>query len=398
MRFLKNLILWLLFLGLAMFAALHIILNRNGKEVVCQRLEQVFHRKVEVGWVGTRLPFDLVLRGVKIPGLFSVREVVVKQGLLCGFGNEFLLTELRLDGAEFSLNKQGNASERITFPRMMVKRLVVSGSTITYCESPEVLDATRVTVTDFFCRLENANFPLAPNLINFNLSGKIPWGRQDAAEGKISCEGWVNLAKKDIAAQLRVHDIDGLHFKPFFNGWIDFDKMNIGTARLNLDSDITGLDNNVTMDCHAELVEVKFNSRAEGEEVNKEEKVANVIFGLFKQTDQGRISLDFKVRTTLDSPEFGFGVVKRALDAKVTDVFNRSGRGTAPLAKVPAQIVSGAFKGAAELTRAVIGGTVSIGRGIKDSLGYSFHKREKAVNDEIEKVSEENSGAQPVPK
>jgi hypothetical protein len=145
-----------------------------------------------------------------------------------------------------------------------------------------------------------------------------------------------------------------------------------------------GLKNDVTMDCHLEMVEYRFGERKEGESEQREEKVTSTIFEIVKALNKGRIVLDFKMRTKMDSPEFGFGVIHSAFDAKVSQAIPYA---RPKLVSLPVRVVGGTFSTAADLTRSVVNGTVSIGKALTSVLSHSF-RREQEVLDEADSQAE----------
>jgi hypothetical protein len=415
-KFLKVLGIVLLIMSLVFTAGLHMFLHKNGSRLVRSALKHTFHRPVKVGSVKSVFPFGLKIKNIEVNDLFTVRRAIVRGGMLDIFSGNLVFSELQLTEAEINVYKQAicplpisaaaeesknsapaavpaeavvaNAS---TIPAeasagsssishyFFVKRLVIIDGTVNFIDPDKGAEGVKVAVTGINGQVRNLQFPAVSSVItSFTLTGGIPWGDK-TGEGKIDLNGWINLVDKDMRADLKVTDIDALTFYPYCQEWMPMDKSRIGKARVNFQSQITGLKNDVTMDSHLDLASLQFKERKEGEPEQRAEKVTAAIVNILQANNMGKISLDFKIRTKMDSPEFGFGVIRSAFETKVSEAIrqeaNRPG-----LVKAPARIVGGTFKAAADLTRAVISGTVDIGSAVTSSFKRFFSREQPAPN------------------
>jgi hypothetical protein len=389
LRVLKVLFFLLVFVLLSAAVGLHIFISKEGRKLVQAKLEQTFQRKVTVGSVHTSFPFALVVRDVEMKDVLFIEQAVAQGGIFDIFSGNFVLDHLLISRATLNLVKHaekpppaagegaaaGTASPDnaicLIIPRILLKKVIITDSTLNLIDWGVNDAGLKVTVKNMDAQVENVNLPVTgAGVSSFSMRGVIPWENM-AENGKVRLEGWIDLSKKDMRASLNLQDIDGLYFYPYFSGWIDSEKAKLSKAKLNFTSQMTGLNNDVTMDCHLELTDVQMKPHAEGEPEDRAEKITNVVLELLKSMNQGKIAIDFKVLTTMDSPKFGYGVIQSAFNSKIKECIQAEELKPS-LVKLPARIVGGVFKTAADLTRSVINGTVGIGQAIGKSLQASF--------------------------
>jgi hypothetical protein len=111
--------------------------------------------------------------------------------------------------------------------------------------------------------------------------------------------------------------------------------------------------------------------------VEKTEKVTNLVLDTLKELDQGKIVLNFNIKTKMDRPEFGIGNIRMAFEDRIAQL--RAGTGVKPehILMLPAKILEGGVKGATDLTKAVIDGTFAVGKEIKNAVEDSFTRQPK---------------------
>jgi hypothetical protein len=161
---------------------------------------------------------------------------------------------------------------------------------------------------------------------------------------------------------------------------VDLEKARIEKATLNFISTIHGLNNNVTADCHLELADIvrKPRSPEDSPEREKAEQIADAVLDLFRAMNQGKIVLDFIIRTKMDRPEFGFKSVKSAFEEKLALASKANGSfQPQDLLMLPGKLLEGAVKGATDFSKAVIEGTFAVGNQLKKSVEDTFKKEPK---------------------
>jgi hypothetical protein len=374
----------------------------NGRSLLVNKLNSVFRREVFVGTVKTRLPFDLIIKDVEVKDLFKIGEVFAQGGVFDILGGNFILPELRIKRAVVNLEKPARAElqdtplpqepvvdknvttptlainvtktavpeEAFKLPNIILRRCIVSDSIFNFVDRSVADRYIKVTVKDVNIKIENLELPVRTSEITyFELTGKIPW-QNIAEEGKIWFQGWINFFKKDMRAELKIGDIDGVYLHPYYSNWVDLEKSRIQKAKLNFFSEIVGLNNDVTADCHLELTRIEFKPRPEDQPQEKAERIATAVIDIFKAINEGKIVLDFKFKTKMDNPEFGLNkIIKMAVQDKIKEA--RKGDSDTVFT-VPGKIIGGTISSATDLTKALINGTMSVGKELKKAIEGSF--------------------------
>ncbi len=413
MRLLHKVLIVIFAIFAVMFIAAHVYVNLKGRELLTRKLTDVFKREVKVGTVYSSLPFNIYARNIEVKDLFTIDKIYGGAAFFDLVNKSLDFSTLKIYNPKVTLvrsivkptepiapapapalsetaapgdkvfNKAllAEASKDIVFkptlasPGFFARRVRILGGEFTFVDKNTGTDknitirANKINVNIENFNLTAAGFPI----ISFLLNGKIPW-TQGKEEGSVAFQGWVNLVKKDIQATLRVRDIDGLYLYPYYATWVNLEKSRIERARLDFTSVIHGLNNEVSADCRLELSDIAFKPRAPEEQKERGEKLAEIVLDMFKSMGQGNISLDFTVKTKLDSPVFCFSDIKMAIENKLSKA--REGTGITPegVAQVPGKIIGGTVKSFSDITKAVIAGSVGIGKELTSAIGGAFKK------------------------
>lgn len=389
------------------FISLHIIVNIKGKDILTAKLEGAFKKKVTIASVTTSFPLDLHIKGLEVENLFKIDELVAGGGVLDIFRRSFRLSSLKIIKPEvyieraapgkpiakvepapqvnYTQNKLSSAAagqlspnplmlaqRKLLSPKFSVGRFAVSRGTLNFIDKSAGDKELKVRIQDVYLKIDNLNFKGSGfQITSFEFRGKVPW-REGQKEGKIEIEGWIDFAKKDMKAAVNISDIDGVYLYPYYSQWVDLEKARIESAKLNFTSNITGLNNNLTAECHLELTDIVRKPRAPEELSQKEERITNTIIDTFKAVDQGKIILDFTYRTKMNRPEFGFGVISMAFQNKLNNGLKDKRLGVDAVVKIPVHLVEGTVKGAADISKAAIAGTSGIAIEVKKALQAAF--------------------------
>jgi hypothetical protein len=277
-------------------------------------------------------------------------------------------------------------------PSLIFHHLRIVDGVLVYSDlavSPET-GGIKITVTDLDVTVTNTyQFP-KEIVTKFALSADIPW-KDSPEKGSVKLDGWMNYDRKDMRAMLEMKDIDALYLYPYYSGWFSLDKANIQKAKLAFISNVTGLNNDVTAACHLELTELSFKQREADAEQSRSERIAQKVLQFFQAMNNGKVNLDFSIRTKMDSPEFGLNSIKNAFYNMLNQARREQGSAAAKVMEVPGQVVGGTVKGVSDVSSALIGGVMSVGRELGRSLKASF-RRESPVSE----TSQGSAPAEPV--
>ncbi len=418
MRFRVKILLVVVIFLVFFFVYLHIFVNIKGKPLVVAKLQETFDRKTKIGSLTTSFPATIHIKNIEVEGLFRVDEVVAGGGLFDIFRKSFRLSTLKIIRPVVTLEKgliqspvkdspipiptptfipsdsdlQKKMDNKTTapnlnpmditkgkflFPRFYIDHLFISDATFIFIDRSIGSDGISIKIEHLKMKADNLNFINRGNRItSFDLKGKIPWG-DGQEQGSLEAEGWLDLFKKDMQATLKITDIDGVYLYPYYANWVDLEKARIEKAKLNFTSDINGLNNNITAECHLELTDIVRRPRPPEEPGDKAEKIADAVLDIFRALNQGKIVLDFTIKTKMDRPDFGFGNIKMAFEYKLAQGRKTSGLQAEDVLKLPSNLLQGTVKGATDLTKAVIVGVASVGKEIKKAVEDTFGKEKQ---------------------
>lgn len=371
------------------FSAVHFFLLLQGKSFIARQLERLTHKKVSIGYFDIILPLNLDIRNINIEGLARIDSLYISPSILGFLTGNIALNNVRIVGPELTYQRvqagaieapktasQSPAVKKKQPLRLIFKNLDIKNGRINFIDYTVGGEGIKVVIKNIDLRLTNLYVFPRSVITNFELKGKIPW-QEDKEEGKIEAEGWINLFKKDMQATLKIEDIDGIYLYPYYSNWVDLEKTRIEKAKLNFSSNIHGLNNNITADCHLELTDIVRRPLSPEESEEKAAKIAEAVLDVFRALNQGKIVLDFIIRTKMDRPEFGFGNIKMAFEDKLAQAKVNNGFKVQDILNLPSNILQGTVKSATDLSKAVIDGTFSVGKELKKAVEETFKKGKK---------------------
>jgi len=377
--------------GLILFAG-YIFWYSNGKAVVIRQIEGLTKGKVSIGEFKIIPPFNnLLMKDIRIQGVGSIESIYISTGVIGFLTANIILDEIKITKPDFTYERfpppeikpaNGQAAHPKVKPkkryalRMIAKCVSVKDGKFVFIDHVAGKDGITVTFKDIDLNARSLYIFPRSIVAKFELKGSIPW-RDDPIQGKITLNGWIDFFKKDMQATLGVHDIDGIYLYPYYSQYIDLEKTRIEKAKLDFNSEIQGLKNNLTADCHLELKDLVFKPRPQAEPQDREEKLAAVVLDIFKDINQGKIVLDFTLRTKMDSPVFGFGNIKTVVEGKVSEHREKKMPKIKDFLTLPTDMMKGAVKGLTDVSTSTIRGIVSVTKELKDAFLAPFRGKKE---------------------
>jgi len=403
--FIQILVISSIILALLFVSATYLFVFMDGKTIFTKHLETLTKRKVNVGSFKVMPPLRVEIRDLDIEGIFKAEFISVIPSVMAflngniGF-NDITITRPELTYEKFlpkaavaadnalsnsaplvkanNVIKQSAGQDKIKL-RFIFKRVTINDGKINFYDQTVGKEGIKLLVKNVSVKL--SDFFLLPRKAvgNFGISGVVPWKLgQDEETGTFNFEGWIDLYKKDMRAKLEIKGIDGLYLYPYYSQWVDLTNSDIEEAKLNFVSNINGLDNDISAECHLELTDIKFKPLAQGQEPGSGQRYAKAVLNFFKAGDDGRIVLDFKVPTKMDNPRFGLWMVRDAVEDKFTSTQKNKTPIVGNVILFPIKLLEGAVRATTDLSKATIDGTFAIGKEIKDGFKGSF-KKDKVI-------------------
>jgi hypothetical protein len=370
----------------ALLVAAYLFLAFRGKSLVINSLESATKKKVTIESFRVKLPLRFEVKNLEIQDLAKIERVSFSPSIMYLVVGRLAINDIVVVRPEYRYERkpkedkpepQGAAGipsqkKKPSFPpKLVIRKLQIKDGIVNFTDYTASDSGLKITVDQISLNLANVySFP-STTITNFALTGRIPW-QNGTIDGKVVAEGWLNYAKKDIQAVLRVEGIDGIYLYPYYSTWVDLDKARITQAKLNFNSNISGLNNNVTADCHLELADIVRKPLDEGESEEKASRITNAVLDMFRALNEGKIVLDFTIRTKMDNPQFGFSSIKHAFEHKLAE-----GRGNGfqfqDIFLLPGRLLVGTVKGATDLSKAMIDGTFAVGNEFKKAVQDTFN-------------------------
>ena len=381
-----------------LFSAFYFILVFHGSGILSRSLEGITHKKVSIGSFGVTPPLNMHIRNLNIEGLAKADSVFLSPSITGFFLGRITINELMVVKPEINyenlspgktesatsapaVSSLGTAPANVMPPEplfrgiplpLVLKRLIIKDGKVNFTDNNIGTSGISLTIKDINFDLTDLYLINCSTVSRFSLKARIPW-KEGQDEGTLDLEGWMDLCKKDMQATLNINGIDGVYLYPFYSKWVDMERARIEKARLNFRSNIHGVNNDVTADCHLELVDIVFRQRTSEEPKEKAERIATAVLDIFRTLNQGKIVLDFTIHTKMDRPEFGVGNIKSAVESKLTQG-RKPGNLVTNILLLPTNLLQGTVRGATDLSKAVVEGTFSVGKELKKSVEDTFKK------------------------
>ncbi len=387
------------------FAIAYALVLIKGKAIAIAEIEKATNKKVTIAYLGLVPPANIQIIKLDIEGLFKADSIYVSPSILGFLSGNTTFNKIKIKNPEFSyalappepqttnvMSAEGVAVSIPVMPaptpkseapkpeqkiplRLAAKYINIKGGEINFIDRVTTKEGIKLTLKNINFTLHNLYLFPTRAATNFDLKARIPWGG-GAKEGKVELEGWVNLFKKDIRATLKIQDIDGVYLYPYYDTWVDLEGARIQSATLNFSSDIHGLNNDVTAECHLELANIVRRPRAPDEEEEKAARITDAVLDIFRALNGGKIDLNFTVKTKLDKPAFGFSNIRMAFEEKLMQGRKANGGSLAQdVIMFPGKLIEGTVKGATDITKSVISGTVEVGKELKRAVGETFTRQ-----------------------
>jgi len=386
-----------------LFVAAHVFFNLKGKSLIINKLEKELNRKVSIGRVSTSFPINIRIQDIDVEGLCKMKEVFLAPGAYDIFNRVFRLSLIKIIRPEFAIEKtpaglsscllkvsetQAPQLQPKSTPgqqrhrplKLAVDRLIITDGLFDFADSQTSKQKITISMRNLNLELKNLILgKLVSQMTSFSLQADLPW-REDHEKGRVDIEGWLNLKKKDMQAKISIEDIDGIAFYPYYDEWVDLENARIKKAKLNFSADVSSLNNDMTVHYRLELTDIVFKPRGPDEDEHKAEKIAHAVIGIFRNLNQGKIVLEQTIETKMDSPEFGFDVIRRAFEDKLSK--HNNGFDPQQVLILPSKLIEGTLKGFTGVTTALINGAFTAGREISRAVQNGFKKEDNPTEAE----------------
>ena len=297
------------------FCTVYIILVFTGKIILTRQLEHLTGKKVTVAYFDIKPPLNVEIRDLRFEDLGSIESVSIAPSLIRLLLGSVALNKVNIQSPYLKYEKlkaetretpvlgstaQGakeivqaaGISPAINFSQILnlgrgqhrliiFKQVNIKDGKIYFFDHSVGKNGIQLTIKDLNFNLTNLYLPAHSVVTKFEFSGTIPWS-EAKEEGKIMVSGWMNLRKRELAAAIKINNIDGVYLYPYYSNWVDLEKSRIEQASLNFNSQIRAQNNDLTAPCHLELTDIVRKPLPEGEIENRQERNAGTVLDVLR--------------------------------------------------------------------------------------------------------------------
>jgi len=374
------------------FSLVYTLVLLTVKTIVISKIEKATGLKTTIRSLDIRPPFGIQARGFELAGVIKADRIYIGPSIRSLFFGRIAFNKILIVSPEFTYqrnplpepvapepvvietqaqgpavvehpNQSVFAEPTKVFP-VTIRKLKIYSGKLHFIDNTAASGKITVLIKDLNFYITNLSTAPAKRTSKFDLSGNLSWDTGEP-DGKMTVGGWVDLAKKDIQAKIKIENIDAIVFYPYYSTWVDLEKAKIKKAKLNFSCDIKGVSNDVAANCHLELADMVRSVRLIDEPKQKAERITDAVLDMFKTMDHGNIALDFILHTKLDRPEFSFANIKSAFEGKLMQARASAGLRPQDVLSWPGHWVRNGFKIGTDLSNAVVDGVVDLSNGVK---------------------------------
>ena len=391
-----------IFIGIAIaviaLSCVYAFLIVKAKFILADKLGSAFGHKVSIGQLMLKPPLNLELMDLDVEGIVKIGYIYISPSIPNLLTGKIALNKVRIERPVISCerklpstlaatdntavaDKPEVSAPKVETPvtaksslNLAIKSLKVRRGEIYFLDHTADSRNVTVVIKDIDLNLTNLYTYPVDKVVDFNLSGRLPW-KSGEPDGKIYLDGWVNPHKKNMSANLRIESIDAIAFYPYYSTWVDLEKARIDKAKLNFSSKITGENNDISARCHLELADIVRKARGPEEPQQKAERLTDAVLDMFKAMNQGKVVLDFTLHTKMDHPQFGFENIKSAFEGKLMEARTNSGLRPQDMLLWPGKMLQGGIRSGSDLTKAAVDGVFALGNGLKKLFEDAMNKQ-----------------------
>ena len=310
-------LLYIFISAIVIIVVLYYTASLGFKPFLLKQLSQALKRRVEAKSVSLSFPLNLQFKNLRIFNKGEKDMLLTAEGLDIGvnpfslFSQRLLLNHIVLISPNLKIEKNTEGilniedllnPEVVPVPGPKKKKAAVLLRAEIKKGEIELQDKT-VSPLPFTAKIAALNlkvakvyFPPASAKSNFSLSFNLV-NLAGQIRGSARAQGWINIIKKDMLADLEIKNIDIAYFKPYYKSGFS----TIENGLLNFASSPDSKNNNLTAPCRLEISNLSFAAGSEASSELLGVSVADLVDYL--KDSRGKISMGFTLRGKMDKPQ-----------------------------------------------------------------------------------------------
>lgn len=304
MKKLKQKLIWILIVLVALYVIANIALGVFGKAIIISQIEKNLKLKASLGRVAISFPLSINISKLEAGNLFKADSLSFSPSILGFLSGKIVLNELKIDRPEIAITK--NIDGMLNLPRLeskggpsvLLAGLKIKNGKFIFIDKKINPQGHRVEVKDINADISRAAFPPASMYTNFRLSAALA-DSGGKPSGKAIASGWIDFRPKDMEGKIELKDIDGSSLSPYYQNIVAGKKLL--SAKLNFTADLKSSHNDLTAQCRLEFSDVVY---AAPESTEGKKEISDIIPSILNifSNDSGNVVFNFTITTKLDKP------------------------------------------------------------------------------------------------
>lgn len=278
-----------------------IFLSVKGKSLVISQMENILKPKVEIGSIKLNFPHTVELDQLKIEGFLETKQLLIEPSLIAflsgnvGFSKivlvEPVVTLERNINGEFNFANLIKEKKGESKP-VIIGELVVENGTVGFVDRKIRPEGFVSEIRKLNMKLSN---PLSPR---FKIDAEV-LGSSKESPGLFSAEGWISWLRKDMDVDLKLSNLDGAHFSPYFQSFLS--ERRLKSANVSSQVNLTARNNEIDGKCHLNIDNIAYKEQQQQESEAKEISIPGIISSVLgeSQANTNQITLDLPIKGTL---------------------------------------------------------------------------------------------------
>lgn len=287
----------------AIFVVLNILLGVFAPRVIESQVQQNLKLKTSLRKVSLALPLTVVLEGLELGDLATVKKISLSLNPLGLFFGKIVIHGLTI--VDPVVNLVQSADGRLNLPVLEQKGkppavyltgLKIENGKVIFTDHKVASAGFQMIVNKLNISVSKVTLPVTSLSVDFKLSAELV-NAQNNAFGTINFGGWLDYLTKSMDAKLEVNRLDITNFSAYYGNFISNRKLT--SAILDLSSTFKAKNNALEILTEFDLSKIIYAAN-QPEQLADLDLVKNAL-DFFIDAD-GNLKLEFKVDTALDNP------------------------------------------------------------------------------------------------
>jgi uncharacterized protein involved in outer membrane biogenesis len=299
-KFLKVILVLVIVIALV-FLSGFIFLSLKGKALVVAQMENILKPKVEIGSIKLNFPDTVEMNQLKIENFLETKQLLIQPSLIAFLSGNVGFSKIVLVEPKITISR--DASGEFNFANLlketegksksvMIGDLVIENGNVDFIDKKIRPEGFVSQIRKLDMKLSN---PLSPR---FNVSAEIV-GADKEKPGSFSAEGWMSLSRKDMDADVKLSNLDGAYFSPYFQSFLSEQKLK--SANVNTQVNLNARNNEIDGRCRLNIDNITYEEQQQQAQAFKEISIPGLISSVLgkSQTKTNQITLDLPIKGTL---------------------------------------------------------------------------------------------------